>query len=485
MTRQARGPRSEVRQVKDQAPSSDPVAARVAPPGLSNRGSGTSSEVTQALLLVGQAKLAVGPAGDRFEQEADAVAREVVGRLQDTEAGSASIKRKAVTPGVVRSIRRRAAIGAEGGEVDADTERTIQAARSGGSPLEAGLQRSMGMAFGADFSAVRVHTGAASAALNERVQAKAFTVGNDIFFRGAMPDTTSRAGQELVAHELTHTIQQGGAVARQVDERIQRTPDTAAQELVGLGAPSTTKGLKPWLKKQPAAAEGGEAWAETFKTRHGLDKDWEGTVTPLMQKLAKAAQEEADFAALVSGLTPIPNFIGGTDKDHNGIVHGWVQFPGNVLVELGAIDRDGWFTFGATPDMKVRIVGKKGTVPQVWATDPGKGAATAKQANMSLKQKTGPAFLVDVDLTETIKRIAAGTKHPHENDGSSFSNTKSLLPYRAFGYWTEYVVPVEAITKKPAGSAFVVPPGPMRLVRGAFGECYLTTDHYDSFTAIN
>jgi guanyl-specific ribonuclease Sa len=388
-----------------------------------------------------------------------------------------------VTPAVVRSIRR-AAVGAAGGELDPATERTLQAARSGGAPLEAGVQRAMGLAFGVDFSAVRVHADATSTALNERIQAKAFTIGNDIFFRGGMPDATSRDGQELLAHELTHTVQQGAAVARQVDERVQRTPDTAATELVSLKAPPQTKGLKNWLKKK---VEGDATWQTAFETRHGLDKDWYGAVTPIMQRLAKDQEEAAAFAAETAGLTAIPDFIAGTQKDHNSNIMGWVKFGTNDPTELGVRGTDGWFIFGSNPDMKVKIVGKRGADAQAWATDPAKGAPAAAQNGKTLKHHSATITPVNIDLAATIARIKAGTKlsPAHENDGSIFYNTRGLLPTRPAGYWTEYVVPPAAIKSLPAGTPAIAFPGPMRIVRGAFGEFYFTPDHYDSFTAIN
>lgn len=64
---------------------------------------------------------------------------------------------------------------------------------------------------GVDFSRVKVHTDAKSDQLNRSIQAKAFTTGQDVFFRHGAYDPSSRGGQELIAHELTHVVQQGSA----------------------------------------------------------------------------------------------------------------------------------------------------------------------------------------------------------------------------------------------------------------------------------
>ncbi len=60
------------------------------------------------------------------------------------------------------------------------------------------------------FSSVRIHTGPRATELNHRIQAQAFTLGSDVFFRDGEPSASS-SGTRLLAHELTHTIQQGGA----------------------------------------------------------------------------------------------------------------------------------------------------------------------------------------------------------------------------------------------------------------------------------
>ena len=158
-------------------------------------------------------QLVVGAADDRYEREADRVAAEVIGRLAQPAAPGA----ESADPGTVApplAVQRRASsadtVGAEGGSMPASVEHEIQSARSGGSQLDTATREPMERAFGADFGAVRVHSGAQSTALNDSLQAKAFTVGSDIFFRGAVPDAGTRDGQELLAHELAHTVQQGG-----------------------------------------------------------------------------------------------------------------------------------------------------------------------------------------------------------------------------------------------------------------------------------
>jgi hypothetical protein len=65
--------------------------------------------------------------------------------------------------------------------------------------------------FGADFSQVRVHTDTQANTLNRTLSARAFTTGRDIFFRQGEYRPGSSTGQELIAHELTHVVQQGGA----------------------------------------------------------------------------------------------------------------------------------------------------------------------------------------------------------------------------------------------------------------------------------
>ena len=94
------------------------------------------------------------------------------------------------------------------GDVLPDTERAIESSRSGGQSLDSGVQTQMGKALNADFSGVRVHTDAGADGLNQSLSARAFTTGRDIYFRQGEYNPGSSSGRELLAHELTHVVQQ-------------------------------------------------------------------------------------------------------------------------------------------------------------------------------------------------------------------------------------------------------------------------------------
>ncbi|MEM7117605.1 MAG: DUF4157 domain-containing protein [Chloroflexota bacterium] len=96
-------------------------------------------------------------------------------------------------------------------EVDNDTAEAINRQRGGGRPLEGKIARKAGRTMGADFSGVNVHTDGQANQLANQLGAKAFTTGNDIFFRDGAYRPRSSDGQQLIAHELTHVVQQGAA----------------------------------------------------------------------------------------------------------------------------------------------------------------------------------------------------------------------------------------------------------------------------------
>ncbi|WP_424103152.1 DUF4157 domain-containing protein [Moorena producens] len=132
-----------------------------------------------------------------------------------------------------------------------DLTSAINTARSGGKPLDVGLQKAMGQAMGADFTGVRVHTDTRSDQLNRSIQAKAFTTGQDVFFRQGEYQPGTRGGQETIAHELTHVLQQSGGEEQPIKAKLtigapadlyeQEADQVASQVVQQINAPSSAQ----------------------------------------------------------------------------------------------------------------------------------------------------------------------------------------------------------------------------------------------------
>jgi hypothetical protein len=165
-----------------------------------------------------QPKLRLGPVGDRYEQEADRIAGHVVETISSSDQGHVQRIED------VELRRKVAGFGPAGSaEIGPDVESAIHKARSGGQPLPEGVRLPMERAFGADFGGVRVHADGEADSLNRSIQARAFTTGEDIFLRQGEYRPASSEGQRLLAHELTHVVQQAPAKGSQELEIKRRT----------------------------------------------------------------------------------------------------------------------------------------------------------------------------------------------------------------------------------------------------------------------
>jgi hypothetical protein len=115
--------------------------------------------------------------------------------------------------GTAGDVRPAAAGGDGSGPLDPQVGAAIGQARGGGSPLPAAVRGELEQSFDADLSAVRTHTGDRADQLSTAVNAQAFTVGSDIFFSRGSYDPSPGAGRELLAHEVTHVVQQKSGAA--------------------------------------------------------------------------------------------------------------------------------------------------------------------------------------------------------------------------------------------------------------------------------
>ncbi len=182
-----------------------------------------------------QRKLMVGSAGDRYEQEADRVAESVV-RSPEATPSAHAIQAKS-------TVQRD---GGEGGfEAGADVENQLATSKGGGSPLASDVRSFMEPRFGADFSGVRVHTGSESAQLNRQLDAQAFTHGKDIYMGEGKYSPDSDSGKVLLAHELTHVVQQTGGIHRWSENEHKSFGDLAAAKASTHDWKFTLGGKKP------------------------------------------------------------------------------------------------------------------------------------------------------------------------------------------------------------------------------------------------
>ncbi len=190
-----------------------------------------------------QAKLVVNRPGDRYEQEADDVAEQVMRQPEDEHhtcacGGSAGAdgscdeceKTSSGSASGEALQRQPSSRGAAGGEAPASVHTTLSAP---GQPLEHSTRRFMENRFGVDFSAIRIHADRAAETSARAVGARAYTVGRDIVFGSGEFVPHSAAGRLLLAHELTHTIQQTGSAAPPIGMLQRQTGDP----LEGLDVP--------------------------------------------------------------------------------------------------------------------------------------------------------------------------------------------------------------------------------------------------------
>jgi hypothetical protein len=169
----------------------------------------------------GSSRYTINTPGDRYEREADRVAAQVM-RMSDptgapavaSASGPATIQRACASCEAASNDEGEIRAKEEHGRtprVTAGAEGRIDALRGGGEPLSSTVRSYFEPRFGRELGAVRVHTDARAAESAREVGALAYTVGRDIVFgAGQFAPDTPRGGH-LLAHELTHTIQQTGA----------------------------------------------------------------------------------------------------------------------------------------------------------------------------------------------------------------------------------------------------------------------------------
>jgi hypothetical protein len=184
-----------------------------------------------------QAKLTVSSPGDVYEKEADRVA-ETLQRQEEEEE---------IQPKLASDIQRQVeeeeepvqtkTAGDQLQMVSEGLESQIEEARGSGQTLEETVRKPLEFRLGHDFSQVRVHTDSRADSLSRQLGAEAFTTSRDVFFREGNYQPQSKDGKGLIAHELTHVVQQQAAQPLVQRDETAQAPTTATTE-------STTEGTQ-------------------------------------------------------------------------------------------------------------------------------------------------------------------------------------------------------------------------------------------------
>ena len=268
-----------------------------------------------------QPKLKVRPTGDRYEQEADRVADQMVRHMHAPAlpvSGPPLAQRTLYRSTAQRSIRRDDPLRA-GGLTAPDFDSEVRREAGQGEPLDAGVRTAMEPLLGADLGHVQVHQDGTADKLSRSIHARAFTTGRDLFFRAGEYQPRSRAGQRLIAHELTHVVQQGAAqtdvVQRDDDEEDdgdRKEAISTVLELMGTG--SNLGGI--------VSAQGVSNSGDTFAR---------GTRGPLAENLAN---RETDLMGL--GASDLLGGLGGM----TGNIMGGIGSASTLLDEdAGKVDK--------------------------------------------------------------------------------------------------------------------------------------------------
>jgi len=209
--------------------------------------------------------LRIGDADDAFEREADRVADEVMAGGRTRPEWSLS------RMSIESRLRRKCACGGSGECQECKQKKTLQRKTVGpaeagvappivhevlnspGQPLDREMRKFFGARFGYDFGRVRVHTDRRADESARSVNAQAYAVGREIVFASRMYQPFTSQGRRLLAHELTHIVQQNAGGVRR--ERLQRQEDNTAVREGASDSPAPAPPFNPRIPSPPVPGD--------------------------------------------------------------------------------------------------------------------------------------------------------------------------------------------------------------------------------------
>ena len=163
--------------------------------------------------LIIQPKLEISQPGDSSEREADEMANKVMSVSESVVPGNtlnAENMQSSHVSGTI-SLFKEPIVNETSGSI---SEEIIGNSGNSGNHLPGETRSFMESRFNADFGNVKIHTDSNAVQMNSMLNAQAFTHGDDIYFNNGKYNPESSSGKHLLAHELTHVVQQNGKVQR-------------------------------------------------------------------------------------------------------------------------------------------------------------------------------------------------------------------------------------------------------------------------------
>jgi hypothetical protein len=240
-----------------------------------------------------QTQLMVNSPGDLYEQEAERIADQVMAApAHDAVSG--------VPPHIPRFSKQ------SNQQMEAAPTSVDQALTRPGRPLEPVALQDMEQRFGHDFSRVRVHTGTAAEQSARGLNARAYTLGHNIVFGAGQFAPGTREGQHLIAHELTHVVQQ--STSQQAGQVIHRAPVLSGRKTTEHVDDSIAGDIDKALAASPTIAKFIGA-KSLKKTKGHLSVDVKEVFESLYQEYAKKHK----------GMPDVKDVPGFTDREKGKI----------------------------------------------------------------------------------------------------------------------------------------------------------------------
>ena len=358
-----------------------------------------------------QRKLAIGASNDPLEQEADWVADQVMAMSTNSSIGR--------TPPRIQRFT-----GQSTGQADTVPASVDQVLARSGRPLQSALRQNMEQRFGHDFSQARLHTGSVAEQSARDVSAHAYTAGHNIVFGAGQFSPGTNEGMRLIAHELTHVVQQGGANSMSLQRSVTQigsvnvtinygnvisvAPGDQADRIISLVAGFT--GVTP-----DAAQE------TTIRGLSSIAKRWMMFALDLLIDNFAAASTLNKAAAIQRLLSHAPNGINPPLPDLNN----------RFVREVFSVS--GWSEIAVTSSLSTPNVADTTAIQNVVNPPPSSGSAIDPLDEPRLTARLPPA------LTHLLNQIdPAGISNVGTRSLSAFQSIGDVVKEEARSFFSPY-----------------------------------------------